>query len=204
LQPLFTRQEEQIFDYQDKIVFPAGKEFRYLDLRSLDYGSENIQSIEFTNGKYEVILYKDEKRGNKTYLEFQDINGNFVIETLDDNEHDLESDYANVLFSLYSPVDMYDYDVYIFGKLTDWQLKPQFKMVYNPAINAYVAKVPLKQGYYNYLYAAVPKGKSKPEFDETEGDWFETRNSYTILVYYRPFGARYDALIGAYSFSSRS
>jgi hypothetical protein len=153
---------------------------------------------------WEVSLYQDKKRSSGGYLEYEDINGNFVIETQDEDNGDLESDYADVLFTLKSPSEMYDYDVYIFGGLTDWQIKPDFKMVYNPAINAYVGKVLLKQGYYNYLYAAVQKETGDIDFEETEGDWFETKNNYTILVYYRPFGQRYDSLIGAYTFSSRS
>lgn len=203
LQPIFIRQEEQIYDYQDKVVFSAGKEFRYADLRSLRYGSESIEFIEFIDNQYEVVLRRDEKRNHVRYLEVEDINGNFVIETFDDDDFDLESDYANVLFSLYSPTELYDQDVYMFGALTDWQLKPEFKMVYNPAVSSYVGKVKLKQGYYNYLYATLPRGAQRPDFEETEGDWFETRNTYTILVYYRPFGDRFDRLIGAYSFGSR-
>jgi hypothetical protein len=203
LQPMFSRQEEQIYDYQDKVVVRAGKEFRYLDLRSLRYPSENVEFIDYNNGVYDVTLRMDKKRSSSGYLEFEDINGNYVIESLDDNDHDLRSDYANVLFSLYSPSPMTDQEVYIFGALTDWELKPAFKMVFNPAISAYVAKVRLKQGYYNYIYAALPKGKKAPDFEETEGDWHETRNTYTVLTYYRPFGGRFDRLIGVYNFSSR-
>lgn len=203
LLPMFSRQEEQIYDYQDKVVFNAGKEFRYADLRGLRYGTESIAFVEYIDNQYEVVLRRDEKRSSTRYLEIEDINGNFVIETFDENDRDLESEYANVLFSLYSPTELYEQEVYIFGKLTDWQLKPEFKMVYNPAISSYVGKVSLKQGYYNYLYATLPRGADRPDFEETEGDWFETRNTYTVLVYYRPFGGRYDQLIGSYSFGSR-
>ncbi len=202
LQPMFSRMDEQIFDFQDKIVFPAGKEFRYADLRSLKYGSESIQHIDYFNDEYEVTLYRDEKRGNKTYLETEDINGNFVIETLDDRDHNLESSYMNVLCSLASAGEIPDEDVYLIGAFTDWQLKPEFKLVYNPLVSAYVGKVKLKQGYYNYLFATLPKNGSTPDFEVTEGDWFEAKNTYTILVYYKPFGSRYDQLIGAYSFGS--
>jgi hypothetical protein len=204
LTPMFSRLEEQIFDFQDKIVFPAGKEYRYADLRSMKYGSESIQFLDYAENKYEATLYRDEKRGNKTYLEIEDINGNYVIETLDDKDHNLEGSYIDVLFSLASAGEMQGEDVYLFGSMTDWQLKPEFKMVYNPMVSAYVTKVLLKQGYYNYSYAALPKGTYKPDFEVTEGDWFETNNTYTILVYYKPFGSRYDQLIGAYSFGSRS
>lgn len=203
LKPLFSRAEEQVFDYQNKVIFPAGKEFRYLDLRSLRYGTENIAQIEFLNDRYEVTLYTDEKRSRSGYLEFEDINGNFVIDNFDDRDATLESEYASVLFSLASPGEMYDYDVYLFGAFTEWLLKPEFKMVYNPAVNAYVGKAYLKQGYYNYMYAAVPKTGGEIDFEPIEGNWYETRNDYTILVYYRPFGGRYDRLIGALTFSSR-
>jgi hypothetical protein len=203
LKPLFSRAEEQVFDYQNKVIFPAGKEFRYLDLRSLRYGTENIAQVEFINDRYEVTLYTDEKRSRGGYLEFEDINGNFVIDNFDDRDAVLESEYASVLFSLASPAEMYDYDIYLFGAFTEWLLKPEFKMVYNPAVNAYVGKAYLKQGYYNYMYAAVPKNGGEIDFEPVEGNWYEARNDYTILVYYRPFGGRYERLIGALTFSSR-
>ncbi|MBI5916436.1 MAG: DUF5103 domain-containing protein [Bacteroidetes bacterium] len=276
LKPLFSRLGEQVFDFQDKIVFPAGKEFRYLDLRGIRYPSPRIVSVVESNGKYEVTLEREQKRGSMPYFEWNDINGNFIIENNDErsriyanqsatagefvtrlteaeeqdfnarlarsqsseqsaairNErqqllnqrqqevtdrerqlfgddsfaedvHNLQSEYADVLFQLYSPSEMYEQDIYIFGGLSDWQLKPEFRMTWNPLINSYVAKVNLKQGYYNYLYAALPRGAEVPDFEETEGNWHETDNNYTVLVYYRPFGGRYDQLIGAYSFSSR-
>jgi len=34
-----------------------------------------------------------------------------------------------------------------------------------------------------------------------EGNWYETDNTYQVLVYYRPFGKRYDQLIGYKSFN---
>jgi hypothetical protein len=34
------------------------------------------------------------------------------------------------------------------------------------------------------------------DFNETEGDHWETENAYSIFVYYRPPGARHDHLIG--------
>ncbi len=278
LKPLFIRQNSAVFDYQDKIIFPAGKEFRFLDARGIRYPDSRVVSLVQTpEGKYESVLEKDVKRGEMPYFESFDINGNFVIENLDlrnqntgrggpsnagfflnqltpqeeknfedrlastssaidraailqervsllnqraaeanareeeiygspDNAfeiHNLQSEYIDVLFQLSSPGEMDGEDLYIFGGLTDWQLKPEFRMTYNPATNAYVAKVPLKQGYYEYVYAALPHGSDKPDFEVTEGDWHETNNYYTILIYHRPFGGRFDQLIGAASFSSR-
>ena len=204
LSPLFIRSNAVTFDYQNKIVFPAGKEFRYLDLRSLRFRSENIIEIQEYQNAFEVILEKDEKRFNQVYFSREDINGNFVIETIDQNNMDLASNYAKVLFSLYSPVPLHDQNIYLFGALSDWQLKDEFKMVYNEAVNSYVVKVPLKQGFYNYAYVTTPIGAKnpQPDFAEIEGNWYETENEYTILIYYYPFGERYEQLVGLITFSS--
>ena len=204
IKPLFLRTNSLLFDYQDKIVFPAGNEFRQLDLRSLRYSSENISVIENYEDRYEVIMFKDEKRAARVFLNNSEINGAYLIETQDQDDFDLSSNYANVLFSLYSPTEYFEKDIYIVGEITDWKLKPDFKMVHNPALNAYVAKPTLKQGYYNYAYAFVSK-EDKPgtlNLSEIEGDFYETNNQYTILVYYRPFGERYDQLIGLASFTT--
>lgn len=203
--PLFTRSSEQVFDYQDKIVFPAGKEYRSADLRSIRFGSPDIAEVYYDEVKKvnEVDLKPDRKRGNQAYLNREDINGQFVIDNFDEDNPDLMSDYVQTLFTLYSPGEMEGHELYIFGGLSDWQLKPEFKMVYNPAVTSYVAKVNLKQGYYDYTYAALPAGADEIDFEVTEGDSFEAQNNYTILVYFRPFGGRHDQLIGSVSFNSR-
>jgi hypothetical protein len=44
--------------------------------------------------------------------------------------------------------------------------------------------------------------KGYPDFSQTEGNYWATENAYVILVYYRPFGARADELIGYTSLNS--
>jgi len=208
LPPFLFRPNELIYDYQDKIIFPAGKEFRPLDLRSMRFRAQGIASIEQTDNTYEITLQKDLKRVNDSYFQRVDIDGNFVIENNDRSnlDPDLTCNYTNVLFPLYSPEPFYDHDVYIIGAITEWQLKPEFKLVYNNSLNAYVSKVQLKQGYYDYMYGMIPNNKKAvnavPDISEIEGNWFETENQYTILVYYRAFGERYDRVIGAVTFNS--
>lgn len=62
----------------------------------------------------------------------------------------------------------------------------------------YTKKLFLKQGYYNYAYvtrdARNVKAKADPSL--TEGNYWETENEYTILVYYRALGGRHDELVG--------
>ncbi|HFC01100.1 MAG TPA: DUF5103 domain-containing protein [Phaeodactylibacter sp.] len=235
IQPQFIKNEKLVYDLLDKIVFPAGKEFRYFDIRSLRYRTNHVRGIEEYKDGYDVTLYMDKMRGFSAYYNIKDINGGFVIGNVDRNNamsisfsdsdteksraakmdilrrqiienrasNNVESDYANVLFSLEMNEPLYDKEVYVFGGLTDWKIKDEFKMTYQDVVNAYVADIFLKQGYYNYMYVTVPKKGAKiPDIEELEGNWYETENEYTILVYYRPFGERYDHLVAGRTFKS--
>ena len=233
--PQYIKGVEIKYEFNDRIVFPASKEFRYVDLRTLQYRTDQVRGIEEYKDGYDVTLYMDKVRAYSVYQDLRDINGGFVIGNIDNNDgvnvsfsdtdseearanklaalrrqmnlyaesNNLESDYANVLFSLEMNEPFYDKDVYIFGGLTDWKVKEHFKMTYQDVVNAYVADVFLKQGFYNYMYVTVPKkGAKVPDMEELEGNWFETENDYTILVYFRPFGERYDRLMAAYTIDS--
>jgi hypothetical protein len=205
LPPMFVRTDQLIYDFQDKIVFPGTKEFRFVDLRTLYSSTPGIASIERLENRLEVILERDGKRSGAAYIQFEDINGNYVLETRD-QRNPLSAEYLNVLFMLQTNEPYYDHDVYIVGKFSDWQPREEFKMAYNNAVNAYVGKPTLRQGYYNYAYAIVPQyAKVKiPDISEIEGNWYETENEYTILIYYHPLGERYDRLIGVASFNSNT
>ncbi|MBR9919585.1 MAG: DUF5103 domain-containing protein [Bacteroidetes bacterium] len=204
VKPKFMRPQEIIFDHQDKVVFEAGKEYRWADLRSFRTPDRrSVYTVDQFDDGWDVTMMPDEKRLDTYYLDINDINGKFVIGTSDYRDKDLQSDYANVLFFLRSPTAFYDADVYLFGRLTDWEIKPSFKMTYNYQKQVYLAEVFLKQGFYDYEYVLVREGE-KPDISETEGNWYETNNDYTILIYYRPFGARFDQLVATRSITSRS
>lgn len=206
IQPTFTRGNNIHFDFQGKIAFPAGKEFRFFDTRTLRTRAIGIFDIMRYPDHFEVMLDKDVKRGSMAYLFRQDLNGGFVIDNFDDNVPELSADYADVFFTLSSPTEYQDADIFIVGAFNDWQLRD--KMVYNDAINSYVAKIPFKQGYHNYAYAFQPKGTRATDnvelnLSELEGDWYETENEYTFLIYYHPIGSNYDQLIASVVYVSR-
>ncbi len=201
LEPLFVRKDELVFDYQGKILFPAQNEFRQLDMRNLQQRAGNIENIEVYNDEFEVTLLTDRKRWDVPYLFFNDINGQFIIGQDNEPNPSTRSDYAKVFFSLYSPTEL-DEDIYLYGEISDWAIREDMKMVYNETIFSYVAKIPLKEGFYNYAYAAVNPKTKKVDFEETEGNWYQTVNDYTVLVYYRPFSGRYDQLIGTHTITT--
>jgi hypothetical protein len=125
-----------------------------------------------------------------------------VIDNLNYNQTLLQCDYARVLFSLSRNLPLDDQDVYVFGELSDWQIKPEFKMEFNQEARAYYCEPLLKQGYYNYQYLVVDRKTNVEDTEGFEGNWYDTGNQYTVLVYFRPFGARYDRLMGAATLKS--
>jgi hypothetical protein len=68
-------------------------------------------------------------------------------------------------------------------------------MEYNAGEKSYQATILLKQGAYDYQYLWVPDGHKAGRTELIEGDWYEAKNEYQILLYYRPRGSRYDRLI---------
>ncbi|MEQ1744849.1 MAG: DUF5103 domain-containing protein [Saprospiraceae bacterium] len=204
LPPYITRQEELVFDYQDKFVFPGGKEWRYFDMRTFDYRREYVREIRAMLGYYEVTLNMDETRAFSPYFQHGDLNGRFGIENLNPNEGLAECDYAAVLFSLKQGQEMLDTDVYVYGQFTDWQLRPEFRMKYEDSVKAYVCEAYLKQGFYNYQYVAVSTKTGEVDELGFEGNSYETGNEYQVLVYHRPFGGRYDQLMVSVTLDSRN
>lgn len=203
LPPYVIRGDQLVFDYQDKIVFPAGKEWRFFDLRSFMYRGEFVRSIQSRADHFEVTLQTDESRAYSPYVYRGDLNGRFSIETTTPGDTIENCDYANVLFSIKRNAPFEDEDVYVFGELSDWQLKPEFKMTYEESVGAYVCEAFLKQGYYNYQYLVVNRNTGQPDEEGLEGNWYETANQYYIFIYYRPFGQRYDRIMAAVVMDTR-
>lgn len=204
VKPYITREETLVFDYQDKIVFPAGKEWRYFDLRTYEYRGDHVRSIDEKDDFYEVTLQTDQDQAGSTVGYRGDLNGRFSIENKNFNQSLYQCDYAKVLFSITQNSPIEDKDVYVFGELTDWYLKPEWKMEYSPEAKAYYVESPLiKQGFYNYAYQVVDRQTGTPELVGLEGNWYETSNQYTVLVYFRTFGDRYERLMAAVTIDSR-
>jgi len=183
------------FDHQGKIVFAGGNEFRQLDLRSLWQRTGQMADLVRSKTSTEVVLFRDRLRGEEPYFQNRDINGRFFLETRDQG-NPLASDYAQVLFTLDAPEPFLDKEVYLLGAFNDWLALPEYKMIHSEADKGYILKKPLKQGFYNYAFGMTTSRESRPDLRETEGSFYETENEYLVFIYYRPFGARADEVIG--------
>ena len=193
------------YEYSDEenTTFPAGKEWRWIDLRSLRLMSERMDKLfdSDTSNRVDVYVKPDGERRQQLYIYYHDYNGIYTIENRDNNNPYWQSDYAWTHFTFIPPGNRaYEgKSVYVFGELTNYEQNDASRMLFNEEKGIYEKALYLKQGYYNYSYVTLTDKKQagiQPSFENTEGNYWGTENGYMILVYYRPFGARADELIG--------
>jgi hypothetical protein len=203
--PTLTR--GNYYEYSDEALtaFPAVKEFRWIDLRSFRLKSDRMLRLEAKANSTDVFVRPDAQRSGQAYVYYRDLNGSYTIESMESVNPFWQGDYATVHFSYFPPGNkaLEGQDVYLFGEFTNYAADTSGKMIFSPEKGAYEKSLILKQGYYNYSYASLPVSKTGyPDFSQTEGGYWGTENAYVVLVYYRPFGARADELIGFSSLNS--
>jgi hypothetical protein len=190
------------YEFNDDVTsFPSGREWRWVDLRSLRLMSDRMQKIVDTAKRVEVYLKPDAERKGQIYVYYRDLNGIYTIENSDGDNPYWQSDYGYVHFTFVPPGNQAyaGKDLYIFGELTNYTPDDASLMVFNPEKGIYEGTLFLKQGYYNYSYVSIDAKEKKSNrfsFASTEGNYNTTENNYTVLVYYRSFGGRYDELLG--------
>jgi hypothetical protein len=200
LRPSFFSRNTLDYNTENDAVFPGGKEWRWVDLRSFRFQSQRVANVVYNNKSTEIFIRPDVSRAGQQFNLYQDANGKYGISVTENINPLWQSDYANVHFSYVPPGNSPypDKDVYIFGQLTNYELNDSTKMVYNAEKGVYETTLFLKQGYYDYMYLTKDRNNRNqtPSFDATEGNLWETENNYLILVYYRALGGRVDELVG--------
>jgi hypothetical protein len=196
IQPRNIIGNEYNYSLVDELAFPAGNEFRYLDMKTLKYNTDRMQSLQYTVKGYQVYVMTDMPRNKGNYIYLEDIDGRRLIAANDTRDPYSEGDYAWVHFLLPYYPPLAEGNLYVFGALSDWQFNPSNLMHYNFGQRAYEAKLFLKQGYYNYAYAFLENNSQVGDLTFIEGSYWETGNEYAIFVYYRQPGDFYDRLVG--------
>jgi hypothetical protein len=205
IMPTFLRGNILEYNQEQIGVFPGGKEWRWLDLRSFRLQSDRVESGEYGPDKRTFFLKKDADKTGDRYVYFPDYNGAFEITTYESVNPLWQGDYATIHFRLgkRDGAPFSGEDIYLFGGFTEYQINDSWKMNYDAESGEYKLPVLMKQGYYNYSYVAVSQN-DKNIRRIMEGDYWETENSYTVLLYYKSFTDRNDQLIGMSTINSRT
>ena len=176
-----------------ELIFDAGNEYRRFEIIDMYDYTQNVDRISFQDPYYHATLFTDNP--HITYRYDHDNNGRYLIRNHNSNNSDIESDYLYIDFTL-SMSKQYSGDIYLRGDFSGNAVTDQWKMEYDDSKKAYTITALLKQGAYNYQYIFVDNNANSSLTAKTEGDCYETKNEYMVLVYYRETGSRYDRLVG--------
>ena len=203
ISPQFTIGNDLVYKYDTPTQFWAGNEFLYFDNKEIRAASNTISRVDSQKDIYSSYLFTNEARANSNYYNNEDINGNFVIRRLFAENSDVEADYAWVYFSLSAPLfRSSDGAIYVTGMFNNYALTAENKMEYNPEKAIYEKAILIKQGFTNFEYLAVKPNGSIDSENAIDGNYFQTENEYTVLVYYKEDTDRFTRIIGKGSASS--
>jgi hypothetical protein len=194
-QPSNIRGTSLVYNDLSTNDFPGLNEFRHFDTRSLKLNSDRISHI-YRDTANTVILLTDPTLDQPNYTFNYDNGGNFYILNQDGSNPTIDADYVHMYFTLASTKPGGNGSAYIVGQFNNFRIDENSKLQYDAAKNRYGTQLFLKQGVYDYSYVWVPNGSNKPDNTYFEGSHFETENTYQILTYYRPAGARWTELVG--------
>lgn len=181
------------WDHQRELIFDAGNTYRKFEILDMQHPTMGIDFMDWDGERYHATPYMAEPRLNYTYDEAPQ--GAFLLRNSDNYNSSTESDYALVHFYLKTSIPADGSRIFLNGAWTNDRLKPEYEMHRNPETGNYEATTELKQGYYSYQYLLQrPDGSIGPL--PSEGNFYETRNSYQMLVYYRDQVGRTDLLVG--------
>ncbi|SDG69013.1 protein of unknown function [Flavobacterium omnivorum] len=194
--PQYTIGNDLIYKYDSETQFWAGNEFLFFENKEIRAASNNVARIDSNTAIYGSHLYTSAARTNFPYVFTQDVNGDFVVKNINAANSEIEADYAWVYFSLSAPTFRLNKNIYVTGMFNNYNNTPAYKMDYNPQKGIYEKAILIKQGFTNFQYVvADDKGVIDSE-NAIDGNFYQTENDYTILVYYRESIDRYDRIVG--------
>lgn len=195
--PQYTIGNQLVYKYNQETQFWGGNEFLYFENKDIRAASNNVGRVGANNDIYNSYLYTNQARANQVYTVYQDVNGNFVVKNINASSNEIEADYAWVYFTLSAPTfRSTNKDIYITGMFNNYSLSPEYKMEYNTEKAVFEKAVMIKQGFTNFQYTIADKKGVIDYENATDGNFYQTENEYTILVYYKESTDRYQRVIG--------
>ncbi|MFD0963454.1 type IX secretion system plug protein [Pseudofulvibacter geojedonensis] len=199
LKPQYTIGNKLMYRYDQEASFWAGNEYFYFDNKDIRGGNISLRRTELKD-LYHNYLYTNRSRRHDTYTYNPDINGGFVVRNLNADNSNIEADYTQIHFSLENFENIGSRKIYVIGNFNNYQLDKNSELKFDQESGLYKNTSLIKQGFVNYKFITLTNNKIDHSF--IDGNFYQTENEYTVVVYYRDIGARYDQVIGLGSASS--
>ncbi|MCQ2288969.1 MAG: DUF5103 domain-containing protein [Muribaculaceae bacterium] len=194
--PMMVEMGKVTYDHNQQLVFTAGNEYRRIEtVNTKGYNLGNVK-IQYFEPYYHAQLPVDLPRNNKQYLYDQTQFGHFTVRNSESDNGATEADYCVTHFVLNTGRPLTGGTLFLDGEFTQGLPANVTAMRYDAATGCYVNDLLLKQGAYNYQYLWVPDGTYTGLTSPIEGDKYQTVNRYSVKVYSRAMGERYDRLVG--------
>jgi hypothetical protein len=184
--PQYTYHQGLRWEHQRELIFDAGNEYHKFEVLDVSHPTMGIDRIGWDGKRYQAFPFTTTVRRN--YLTDESANGAFYIRNSNRSEIAYTCDYVWVNYTLEAP---YSGEIFLQGQWTNNADATAYQMQYDANSQCYIAQVMQKQGYYSYQYVDKD-GRTAP----TEGNFFQTRNKYQVLVYYKGLGDRTWRLVG--------
>jgi hypothetical protein len=194
--PQYTVSNNFVYKYDQETQFWAGNEFLNFDSKDIKNANNYVSYINSDNDIYNTHLYTNNDKSSFPYTNFSDINGNFTVRKFDAENQQIESDYSWVYFSLSAPLANPSSSIYVVGMFNNYAVSPEYKMDFNPKNGLYEKAILIKQGFTNYQYLTVNSKGIIDQENAIDGNFYQTENEYTVLVYYKGSADRYEKVIG--------
>ncbi|MBQ0152698.1 MAG: DUF5103 domain-containing protein [Chryseobacterium sp.] len=194
LKPSSTLGSQLLFQ-QMNLAFPGNNEFYYFDNKNMKMAADMVRETGEKDGVNHTFLHPV-WAFPLNYQYQPDVNGAYYFRRNDlglERNTEREADYAWVYFSLDS--DPIGKEIYVVGGFNDFKASQENLMIYDETAKKYVAKLYLKQGFYNYILA-TKESNGNLNLGEINGNFWQTENLYQGFLYYKPFGRNYDGLLG--------
>ena len=193
-QPTFLEKNHLRYINNKALIFEGGNEYHHFDAFSCFYAGVGIDRVYHELGDYNALLFQDEITQGQ-YIHQFDSDGRFIVNAERTTDNDTEAEYMWVHWTLPMENPWFDGALYLGGDLFGNELTLKNRMQYDAEHQCYWLTALVKQGGYDYQYWFVPKGQ-KTTTQRVDGSYWQTENEYAVYVYWRPFGARYDRLVG--------
>jgi len=194
LKPTSTLGNKMLFQ-QLNLAFAGNNEFYYFDNKNISVAADMVAAVETIDNQNQTYLHP--VWAYPANYQYQpDVNGAYYFRRNDlgqERDADREADYSWVYFVLDS--EKMEKEIYVLGVFNNYTPSNENQMFYDPQRKQYIAKIYLKQGFYNYILATKSAGENL-NFGEINGSFWQTENLYQAFLYYQPFGRNYDGLIG--------
>jgi hypothetical protein len=196
VKPTYISNNKLTFTNNRDLIFEGGCDYHRFDISSVYAAGTGVATVRYNQPHYDAFLYDDKIQANKAYIQEMDVNGKYIINLQSTDNDDVEADYMYVNFSLPTNEPFFDGQLYLGGEFNYNLMNDANRLKYDGTEGKYYQSILLKQGGYNYQYWFVPKGERMATTRRVDGSYWQTQNEYTIYVYQRAWGERYDKLIG--------